>query len=84
MTLAIMTRAALGHTGRDLKASPAITAAYLLISAATVLRVGGPLAAPDFQHITIILAGAGWCLEFAVFSVVFWPILTGPPADGQE
>jgi len=79
MTLAIMTRAALGHTGRDLKVPPAITAAYLIISAATVLRVGGPLAAPDFQHIAIILAGAGWCLAFAIFSVVFWPILTGPP-----
>jgi uncharacterized protein involved in response to NO len=84
MTLAIMTRAALGHTGRELKVPPAITFAYVLMSAATVLRVGGPLAAPDVQNIALILAGAGWGLAFAVFSVVFWPILTGLPADDRE
>ena len=83
MTLAIMTRAALGHSGRALKTPPAITYAYLLISAATVLRVGGPLAMPDLQHGAVILAGVGWCLAFASFTVVYWPILTGPRADGR-
>lgn len=83
MTLAIMTRAGLGHTGRDLKAAPAITLAYLLISAATVLRVGGPLLYPEAQHIAIMLAGAAWCLAFGMFSVVYWPILTGPRVDGR-
>jgi uncharacterized protein involved in response to NO len=84
MTLAIMTRAALGHTGRDIKASPAITFAYLLISAATVLRVGGPLMMPDLQLAAVILAGAAWCLAFAVFTVVYWPILTGPRAGSMK
>ena len=83
MTLAVMTRAALGHSGRALKTPPAITYAYLLISAATVLRVGGPLAMPDLQHGAVILAGVGWCLAFASFTVVYWPILTGPRADGR-
>ena len=30
-----------------------------------------------------IYAGAGWCLAFAVFTVVYWPILTRPRADGR-
>ena len=84
MTLAIMTRAALGHTGRDLKVPPAITLAYLLILSATVLRVGGPLAAPDFENVAIVLAGVSWCLAFGIFSVVFWPILTGPGVESRE
>jgi uncharacterized protein involved in response to NO len=83
LALAIMTRAALGHSGRALKTPQAITYAYLLISAATVLRVGGPLAMPELQHGAVILAGVGWCLAFASFTVVYWPILTGPRADGR-
>jgi len=81
MTLAIMTRAGLGHTGRQLHAGPAITFSYLLISAAAVLRVVGPLVMPENPHVAIVLAGAGWCLAFAIFAVVFWPILTGPEAS---
>ncbi len=84
MTLAIMTRAALGHTGRELKAPPAITLTYLLISVAVALRVGGPLLFSEAPHIAVMLAGAAWCLAFGIYSVVYWPILTGPRADGPD
>jgi len=50
-------------------------------SAAAMLRVAGPLMLPDTPHVPVILAGAGWCLAFAIFTVAYWPILTGPSAD---
>jgi len=83
MTLSIMTRAGLGHTGRALKVSPAITAAYLAISTAMVIRVGGPVLLPDYDHAALLAAGLSWCAAFALFSWVYWPILTRP-RPGQD
>lgn len=71
MTLGVMSRAALGHTGRALQASPAIAAAYGLVSLAAMLRIYGLMFA----------SGACWILAFAIFSAVYWPILTRPPAE---
>ncbi len=81
MTLGIMTRAGLGHTGRPLKVAPAITFAYLLLSAAVIVRVGGPMWVEEFRQAAMVTAGAGWCVAFAVFTRVYWPILTGPRVD---
>ncbi len=39
MTIGVMTRAALGHTGRPLKVAPGIAAAYIAISLAALLRI---------------------------------------------
>jgi uncharacterized protein involved in response to NO len=81
MTLGIMTRAGLGHTGRALKVAPAITFAYLLLSGVVVVRIGGPMWLEDFRQAAMVTAGAGWCVAFAVFTRVYWPILTGPHVD---
>ncbi len=83
MTLGIMTRAGLGHTGRVLRVTPAITFAYLAVSAAAVIRVGGPLWLPEYYNAVLLSAGVSWCVAFAVFSWVYWPILTRPRV-GQE
>ena len=81
MTLGIMTRAGLGHTGRALKVAPAITFAYLLLSAAVVVRVGVPMWLDEFRQAAMVTAGAGWCVTFAVFTRIYWPILTGPSVE---
>lgn len=72
MVLAVMTRAALGHTGRKIRASGPIVATYLLVSAGTLLRV----LAPYLGTQAIVAGGILWAMAFAVFTVVFWPILT--------
>jgi len=78
MILAIMSRASLGHTGRAIIASPAITAAYLLVSAAALLRCFGPALAPRFFNEVMLLAGVAWIAAFGLFSLTFLPILTAP------
>lgn len=83
MTLGIMTRAGLGHTGRPLQAPSAITVAYIILSLSTVIRVAGPLWWPEHFAAAVMAAGAGWCLTFAIFVGVFWPILTRPRMGGE-
>jgi len=83
MLMAVMSRAALGHTGRKLDAHPITVAAYSLVSLAAVLRLAAPLlpmAAP------YAMAGSGfvWSLAFALFLAVYAPILIRPRVDGQS
>ncbi|MEE8350676.1 MAG: NnrS family protein [Rhodospirillales bacterium] len=83
VTLGIMTRAGLGHTGRPLQVPTAITVAYIVLSLSTVIRVAGPLWWPEHFGAAVMAAGAGWCLTYAIFVGVFWPILTRPRMGGQ-
>jgi len=78
ITLGIMTRAGLGHTGRPLQVPAAITIAYIVLSLATIFRVAVPLWWPEYYNAAMMAAGASWCLAFAIFTWVFWPILTRP------
>lgn len=83
MILAVMTRASLGHTGRALIVDPVITLAYLLLTAAALVRVFG-LGAFHLNYPVVILWSAlFWTVAFALFVVVYAPILWGPRADGK-
>jgi uncharacterized protein involved in response to NO len=76
MTLAVMTRASLGHAGRALHATPAITAIYACIIAAACARVASGFAwAPAWA----LHAAAGlWIAAFLGFVAVYAPMLTRP------
>lgn len=78
MTLAIMSRAALGHTGRALVAPRPVVLSYILISLAALLRVFGPGLAPGSYEEIMIASGLMWIAAFALYSIVFAPILLGP------
>jgi len=83
MILAVMTRSALGHTGRPLKVSRAIALAYLLLTAGTVLRVFGGAVFPGHYLLTVTVSALAWVLCFGIFVVVYAPILWSPRADGK-
>lgn len=76
MTLAVMTRASLGHSGRPLQATRPIAAIYVALITAVVARfaAGGLPGETWLLH----LAGSAWVAAFAGFAVVYWPILTRP------
>jgi uncharacterized protein involved in response to NO len=67
MTLAVMTRASLGHTGRALSADGVTRAVYVLITLAALLRLAAPLAGAGAVILTS-LAGFAWTLSFAAFA----------------
>lgn len=84
MTLAVMTRAALGHTGRPLVVSRPIAVSYALIALAALGRVLAPVALSAYYLELILLAGVLWIIGFGIFVAVYWPILTGPPLPAEE
>jgi len=78
MTLAVMSRASLGHTGRALVATPATQLCYALVVIGTVARVCSAL---DHGPAALLhVAGLSWSLAFLVFATAYWRVLTGARA----
>jgi len=82
MTLAVMSRATLGHTGRPLVADRATAGVYLLVTLGALLRVAAPCLPMDYM-LTIRLAGILWSASFLLFAFAYAPKLLGPRADGK-
>lgn len=74
MTLAVMTRATLGHTGRDVATTPATMIIYAAILIAALSRVAAPLL-PALYDEMLVLAGLGWIVAFGTFVLVCGPML---------
>ncbi len=81
MTLAVMVRATLGHTGRALRAGPAGCAVFtaVLIAAMTRIVAGLNLAGPWLVE----LSGAAWAAAFIGFVLLYGPMLLGPRVERQ-
>jgi uncharacterized protein involved in response to NO len=74
MTLAVMTRATLGHTGRDVDSTPTTVAIYGAMLVAALARIAAPLL-PAFYYELLLTAGVAWLLAFAVFVLIYGPML---------
>ncbi|WP_235897460.1 NnrS family protein [Neoaquamicrobium microcysteis] len=74
MTLAVMTRASLGHTGRVIVADRFLVAMYAMVSAGALLRVAAPFAGDWYTHV-LACGGALWAGAFLLFAVRYAPIL---------
>ena len=79
MVLAVTTRVALGHTGRPLQAARLTVLAYWLLMIAVVVRVLGPLSGKAYM-LTIDVSATAWIFSFAIFTWVYWPVLSRPKA----
>jgi uncharacterized protein involved in response to NO len=81
MTLAVMTRATRGHTGRPIVADTATIAIYLLVTVGAVLRVLAPFA--DELYVPLLVAGGVvWSAAFALFVLAYGPMLVGRRVGG--
>ena len=74
MTLAVMTRASLGHTGQKLAATPHISAIYILVNLAALVRVTAPFL-PEHYTVLLALSAALWSGAFGWFVFVYAPLL---------
>ena len=83
MILAVMSRAALGHTGRPLRAAPVMAWSYLLLTLAAAVRVFGVVWLPLGYRTTILVAGVVWMAAFLVYVTVYTPILVSPRVDSK-
>jgi uncharacterized protein involved in response to NO len=74
MTIAVMTRASLGHTGQALSASGATQAVYAAIVIAAVARICAALD-PDHAIPLLMVAGVAWTVAFLGFALAYAPLL---------
>jgi len=84
ITLSMMSRVALGHTGRDVtKPHKSIQYALLILLVSVVFRVVMPLIDIENYSIWIGIAQLCWIIAFTIFSLVYLPILTKPRIDNM-
>jgi uncharacterized protein involved in response to NO len=81
MILAVMSRATLGHTGRALTAGRTTTAIYVFVTLAAVLRVAADTASGAYLTL-VALSGLAWITAFAIFLIVYGPMLLARRAAG--
>jgi len=76
MTIGMMSRVSLGHTGRDISVLPPLVFPALLLSlAAAVVRVLFPLLIPDYDSVWIGASQLLWIAAFMIFLWIYTPIL---------
>jgi uncharacterized protein involved in response to NO len=77
MTLAVMTRASLGHTGRPRHAGLMTVVIYVLVNIGAVLRIVSPASdAPTaLTHLLLGLAAVAWSGAYLLFAMVYGPVL---------
>lgn len=82
--LAMITRTALGHTGRPLETGRMEHVAYACIALAALVRVVVPIALPALKAYAIGGAGLLWVAAFVLYLVRYTPWLLRPRADGKD
>lgn len=84
MTLSMMSRVSLGHTGRDIR-NPSHWLSYVFIGliVSVILRAIVPMISSQFYMGWVLFAAVLWCLAFAVFVWIYTPILMKPRTDGM-
>ena len=72
MTLAVMTRATLGHTGRQLFASRGTEALYALVAIAAIARISASF---GYTGLLLHVSAFAWVAAFAGFGLLYGPML---------
>ncbi|MBS3963015.1 MAG: NnrS family protein [Methylomonas sp.] len=83
LSLGMMARVSLGHTGRALKASNIMALAFMLINAAAILRVVFPAALPGWYGWSVFASAYLWLAAFALFMQHYLPMLASRRTDGK-
>jgi len=84
LTISMMARVTLGHTGRNVHQAPQIMTVLLTCMVlTTTVRVFAPLVDPRNYQLWITVSGALWIVSFILFSIVFIPMLVGQRVDSK-
>ncbi|OGB25222.1 MAG: hypothetical protein A3I66_01150 [Burkholderiales bacterium RIFCSPLOWO2_02_FULL_57_36] len=84
LIIGMITRTALGHTGRPLKAGKAEIAMYLLIQIGVICRFAAAMLSSDLRDTALVVAAAAWASAFVIYLFVYGPYLVKPRVDGKE
>lgn len=85
MTMGMMSRVSLGHTGRSVSEPPAVLFwMFAILFIGAVIRVFMPLLDQSHYTIWIALSQVLWMVSFSIFLFIYFPMLTQQRADGQH
>jgi uncharacterized protein involved in response to NO len=76
MSLGLMTRVTLRHTGRELRAPQAMVAAFMCLAAAALVRVVIPLT--SLRHELLLLSALLWVTPYFIYLALYGRILLAP------
>ena len=80
MTVGVMTRATLGHTGRSRHAGPVTLCIYILVTIGAILRVFGPSTGLP-TNLLLDAAAVSWSGAYLLFALVYGPFLVRPSLE---
>lgn len=85
ITLAMMSRVSLGHSGRDInQPNNTLQYAFCIMLLGLLTRVILPLFNIFDYEILIGISQICWLTAFIIFVIIYFPILTGPRVDGRD
>lgn len=83
MALSMMSRVALGHTGRDVrKPSRWLGLTFASLAISVLFRAIVPIFSSQYYMSWMLVAAILWIVSFAIFVVIYTPVLLKPRADG--
>jgi uncharacterized protein involved in response to NO len=83
MTLGMMCRVTLAHTGRKKIATNLTKLSFLLLQCAVFMRVFGLMIAPNYSVEWIIGSATLWVFSFALYILIYAPMLWKPDLDEE-
>jgi uncharacterized protein involved in response to NO len=83
LTLGMMARVTLGHTGRELRVSGLMACGFLAITAGALVRVVGPWLRADLTATMLLVSAVLWAVAFLIYVVVNARYLVTPRPDGK-
>ena len=84
LTIGMMSRVVLGHTGRRIVASGSVVISFWMMQGATLFRCLAILTQDENYNLWIAGSGTLWATAFVIYLVVHTPMLLGPRPDGME
>ena len=82
LILGVMTRVAMGHTGRPMRLPRMAIWIYVAIITAGLVRVIAAFV-PQLAYPGLSVSTVAWVVAFLLFVLIYWPILSRPRADGR-
>ena len=84
ITLSMMARVTLGHTGRNVQEPPkTVAVALVVLIIGAIIRIATPLVAGSHYVIWVAASQILWIVAFLIFIVTYLPMLIRPRVDGQ-
>jgi len=77
----MISRVALGHTGRRLHPQALVVAGFYLLNFSAVFRVFGPIFLPNLYLWTLVMSAVLWIAAFFLYLLIYSPMLLAPRLD---